>query len=511
MKISLITVLCLALLTPINITSASATPNITATGTNPSICNQTVSNTSGVSAVRLSGGDCVVRFTTASTSINWNVPANAQTIRLLVLGGGGGGGVDAGPGGSGGGAYEAAGVIVSSGSVISTYVAAGGTAGIYGGTFASSGETSTVTIGSTVFRGTGGSVGPYGISTNPQPAAGAAGIGTGTGGTATSGALGGTGKGWVTGSTGKGNAGNDGNLQTDITGTLTRYGSGGAGGANVSGITVTIVNGGAAGGGAAGYNSPSNTLPADGAANFGAGGGAGMSNVSPASFKSSGAGGTGLIVIRYAPDLSAPTFTSSSTFSAAENIATSATAATIQVSESATVTISSGADAARFNIARSETNTAIIKFNVSPDFEAPADVGGNNVYEITLTATDAATNAGTQSITITVTDVVDTSSFNSFALAGSATTATYRTAVVITANVTVASRVTFRINGKVLPGCKNKLASGSGSSFSVTCNWRPSNRGQVSLTAAATPTGVGISSTTSNPMNVMVANRVGSR
>jgi hypothetical protein len=85
------------------------------------------------------------------------------------------------------------------------------------------------------------------------------------------------------------------------------------------------------------------------------------------------------ITLATVPDTTPPTFTSSSSFSAAENIATSATAATIQVSESATVTISSGADAARFNIARSETNTAIIKFNVSPDFEAPADVGGNNV------------------------------------------------------------------------------------------------------------------------------------
>jgi hypothetical protein len=211
------------------------------------------------------------------------------------------------------------------------------------------------------------------------------------------------------------------------------------------------------------------------------------------------------------PDTTAPTFTSSSTFSAAENIATSATAATIRVSESATVTISSGADAARFNITRSETDTAIIKFNVSPDFEAPADVGGNNVYEITLTATDAAANAGTQSITITVTDVVDTSSFNSLALAGSATTAAFRTAVVITANVTVASRVTFRVNGKILPGCKNKLATGSSSSFSVTCSWRPSNRGQVALTAAATPTGAGISSSTSTPISIMVDRRTGAR
>jgi hypothetical protein len=210
-------------------------------------------------------------------------------------------------------------------------------------------------------------------------------------------------------------------------------------------------------------------------------------------------------------DTTPPTFTSSSSFSAAENIATSATAATIRVSESATVTISSGADAARFNISRSETNTAIIKFNASPDFEAPANVGGNNVYEITLTATDAAANVGQQLITITVTDVVDTSGFNSLALAGSATAATYRTVVVITANVTVASKVTFTINGKVLPGCKNRTASGSGSSFSATCIWKPSRRGDVTLTAAATPTGAGITSTTAAPVSIRVGNRTGAR
>ena len=212
-----------------------------------------------------------------------------------------------------------------------------------------------------------------------------------------------------------------------------------------------------------------------------------------------------------APDTTPPTFTSSSTFSVLENIATSVTAATITVSEDSTLTISSGTDASLFDITTSDNVTAFIKFKTSPNFEAPSDNGGNNIYNLTITATDTAGNVNTQSITITVTDVAETSSFNSFLLAGSATTATYRTAVVITANVTVASRVTFRVNGKVLPGCKNKLATGSGSSFSVTCNWRPSNRGQVNLTAAATPTGAGISSTTSNPVNVMVANRVGSR
>jgi hypothetical protein len=212
-----------------------------------------------------------------------------------------------------------------------------------------------------------------------------------------------------------------------------------------------------------------------------------------------------------APDTTAPTFTSSTSFSAAENIAISANAATIKVSESATVTISAGADAALFNIITSDSVTAFIRFKVSPNFEAPADVGGNNIHEITLTATDTAANTGTQSITITVSDVVDTSSFNSLALAGSATSATYRTVVVITANVTVASKVTFRVNGKILPGCKNKSTTGSSPNIVATCSWKPSIRGNVSLTAGAVPTGAGISSATANPVSIRVGNRTGPR
>lgn len=209
-------------------------------------------------------------------------------------------------------------------------------------------------------------------------------------------------------------------------------------------------------------------------------------------------------------DTTPPTFASSS-FSVSENIATSATAATIRVSESATVTISSGVDAARFNISRSDTDTAIIKFNVSPDFEVPIDSGGNNVYDLTLTATDTAGNSGNQAITITVTDVVDTTSFSLFQLAGGATTATFRTAAVITTTVSVASRLTFRVNNKVLPGCKNKLATGSGSSFTTTCLWRPSNRGAVALTAVATPTGAGISSSVAPQISIRVGSRTGAR
>jgi galactokinase len=63
----------------------------------------------------------------------------------------------------------------------------------------------------------------------------------------------------------------------------------------------------------------------------------------------------------------------------------------------------------------------------------------------------------------------------------------------------------------VLPSCKNKSTSGSGSSHTATCSWRPSNRGSATLTASAVPTGAGISSSTSAPISIRVGNRTGAR
>ena len=476
----------------ISVSKKAFAASIIATGTNPSVCDQTTGSSLGVTAQRIASGDCFVKFTDTTAANTWTVPSDVGLVSYLVVGGAGGGGngYDNGGGGGGGGGMVLTDTLtVTPGATVSVSVGAGGAGGAnlranYNGTNGTQSTFSTINaLGGG--QGYGSRSAPNGVgtpgsaqSTNISSATGGnggggGGSGGGGGGASTIGA-----SGWSTRAGGSG-------IASAITGTEIIYGEGGAGAPN------------------------SATTGSAGPANLGKGGGGG--GASSSSSRGGGAGGSGIVIIRYTPDTTAPTFTSSSTFSAAENIATSATAATIQVSESATVTISSGADAARFNITRSETDTAIIKFNISPDFETPADVGGNNVYEITLTATDAASNAGTQSITITVTDVVDTSSFNSLALAGSVTTANFRTAVVITANVTVASKVTFRVNGKILPRCKNKLATGSGSSFSVTCTWRPSNRGQVALTAAATPTGAGISSTTSNPVNIMVDRRTGTR
>jgi len=359
-------------------------------------------------------------------------------------------------------------------------------------------------VDAALYNATAGTAGTVGFGGTP-------GSGGTNGGGGSAGAGGGSGGGGFTGTGTKGTWG--GNAGISFT-------TGSNGGSNIMGVGTSTLNisGGFGGGAGAGAHS-SYEADAGGGGGYSGGGGGGYrvgagggggNYVGGTYVSNSLNSGVGYVTIA-ALDSTPPTFTSSSSFSVAENIATSATAATIRVSESATVTISSGADAARFNITKLDTDTAIIKFNASPDFEAPADVGGNNVYDITLTATDAAANAGTQSVTITVTNVVDTSSFNSLALAGSATTASYRTVVVITANITVASKVTFRVNGKILPGCKNKSTSGSSPNIVATCFWKPSIRGAVSLTASAAPTGAGISNSTSTPISIMVGSRVGSR
>ena len=101
-----------------------------------------------------------------------------------------------------------------------------------------------------------------------------------------------------------------------------------------------------------------------------------------------------------------------------------------------------------------------------------------------------------------------TATFNSLTIGGSAT---YRKPVSITANVSAAANVTFKAQNKIIPGCKNKLATGSGSSFNAVCTWRPSFRGPVIITATATPSGGGGSGSASIPISLSVSNRVGSR
>lgn len=63
----------------------------------------------------------------------------------------------------------------------------------------------------------------------------------------------------------------------------------------------------------------------------------------------------------------------------------------------------------------------------------------------------------------------------------------FRQAKLITAVSTVAGKITFRVAGKILPGCKNKAVN-AGNSFTTTCSYRPSNHSTVTISATLDPT-----------------------
>ena len=144
----------------------------------------------------------------------------------------------------------------------------------------------------------------------------------------------------------------------------------------------------------------------------------------------------------------APSFASGNSASFAENgtgVAYTALA-TPRVSGSMSYSISGGTDSAKFSI---NSSSGVVGFKSSPDFETPNDAGGDNVYNLVISATESGnTRSATQSVAVTVTDVGDAAP--GFTSASSATFAENGTGAVYTAvatpDVTGAS-MTYSISG----------------------------------------------------------------
>lgn len=135
----------------------------------------------------------------------------------------------------------------------------------------------------------------------------------------------------------------------------------------------------------------------------------------------------------------------------------------------------------------------------------------NNYIFRVFARNSAANQTSATPVTSANISVNTSSNFNSFGLSGGVTTAQYRKSSTISADVNVASKVTFKAAGVIIPGCKNKLASGSGTSFTVSCTWKPSIRGRTAISAVATPTDNSISNSSANPVTIVVTNRSGNR
>ena len=111
---------------------------------------------------------------------------------------------------------------------------------------------------------------------------------------------------------------------------------------------------------------------------------------------------------RAQPNVHAPVFVGGATVAYAENATTAVTtvgATDADAGQTVSFTLSGGADEGLFSI----SPTGVLTFNTAPDYEVPTDMGTDNVYDVTITATDDGTpeKMTIQPLTITVTDVVN--------------------------------------------------------------------------------------------------------
>ena len=84
----------------------------------------------------------------------------------------------------------------------------------------------------------------------------------------------------------------------------------------------------------------------------------------------------------------------------------------------------------------------------------------------------------------------------------------FRTTKLLTATPSVNGKLTFKANNKVITGCKSVAAIAN---TAKSCSYRPSNRGNVSLTVTLVPTDGGISTVTTQIGSYFVYARSGSR
>ncbi|HYE45769.1 MAG TPA: cadherin domain-containing protein [Caulobacter sp.] len=119
---------------------------------------------------------------------------------------------------------------------------------------------------------------------------------------------------------------------------------------------------------------------------------------------------TQAITVRILDANAPPTITSNgggaaAAVSVAENqtAVTTVTASDPDAGATLSYSIAGGADAAFFTI---NSATGQLAFASARDFEAPADAGGNNVYDVTVQVSDG-TNTDTQAIAVTIDDVAE--------------------------------------------------------------------------------------------------------
>jgi hypothetical protein len=148
------------------------------------------------------------------------------------------------------------------------------------------------------------------------------------------------------------------------------------------------------------------------------------------------------------------------------------------------------------------TAIAIASTSGTCTLPSPSSTGTVSLLAI-FTPTSGNYETSTATFTLTIVDGVSTISIS---LAGGVTQAQKGKAIVITATINQAGKVTFMADGKRIPKCYNLSATVG----NKTCSWTPSIQKQVNLTASLTPTN-SVYRNSNSSLIVQVIRRTGTR
>jgi hypothetical protein len=150
------------------------------------------------------------------------------------------------------------------------------------------------------------------------------------------------------------------------------------------------------------------------------------------------------------------------------------------------------------------TSTGVLTFKQAQDFEAPSDSNSDRVYVVRIQVTDVAGNWRFRDISITITNVNESTSISAPTFSG---TINKGISTSITVTLNVSGRVAFFVGGKRISTCKSVSTSGAYPNTSATCSWRPPVTGRQILTATLTPSDNTFSASTSAATTVQVVRR----
>jgi hypothetical protein len=170
-----------------------------------------------------------------------------------------------------------------------------------------------------------------------------------------------------------------------------------------------------------------------------------------------------------------------------------------QAASTGTYTSSGGTGPYTYTLSASATGVTISGGVVTASASTPA---GTYVRNVVSTDSAGTPQSGTRQLTITINKASTTITIS---LPGSASDAALGGAVTITANVSQAGSVNFRLGGSTITGCGTVASSGG----TATCSWTPGALGGASLTAVLTPTdSSNYESATTSTLSITVVNGV---